>query len=185
VTPSISISTTPSITPSISISRTPSITPSISISRTPSVTPSISISRTPSVTPSISISKTPSISISKTPSVTPSTSVVAAQKYGYGDFVDVAGMIDCGGGGFDFGFFQRNDLIVTIYDSSCSGPQNATQTYTFTFGVDAVYGPDTKTVVVNSGTSGTTDNYLVENSCFGYYYYVQGLESVTPSITGC
>jgi hypothetical protein len=42
------------VTPSITVSRTPTATPSISISATPSVTPSISISLTPSVTPSSS-----------------------------------------------------------------------------------------------------------------------------------
>jgi hypothetical protein len=90
VTPSISISRTPSITPSISISATPSITPSISISRTPSITPSISISRTPSVTPSItstpsiSVSRTPSITPTRTPSVTPSPSpIVLGSTLGY------------------------------------------------------------------------------------------------------
>jgi hypothetical protein len=94
-------------------------------------------------------------------------------------------MIDCGGGGFDFGFVTQKDLIVTIYDSSCSTQQNATQTYTFTFSVDASYGSDTRTVVVSSGTSQTVDNYLAENSCFGYYYNITGLTSVSPSITSC
>jgi hypothetical protein len=89
ITPSISVSNTPSVsitrTPSISI--TPSIsvsnTPSISITATPtiSITPSISVSNTPSIsitatptisiTPSISVSATPSISVSPTPSTTP------------------------------------------------------------------------------------------------------------------
>jgi hypothetical protein len=91
ITPSISISKTPSvtpsrtpsisITPSISVSRTPSVTPSrtpsISISVTPSITPSISVSKTPSVTPSISISKTPSV----TPSITPSVSGISYSFY--------------------------------------------------------------------------------------------------------
>ena len=71
VTPSISVSRTPSV--SVTPSRTPSI--SVTPSRTPSNTPPASVSRTPSksVTPSISISKTPSISV--TPSVTPSISI--------------------------------------------------------------------------------------------------------------
>jgi len=74
ITPTLSISVTPSVTPSISItpsiSVTPSVTPSISV--TPSVTPSISV--TPSVTPSISVTPSVTPSISVTPSVTPSIS---------------------------------------------------------------------------------------------------------------
>ena len=76
ITPSISLSTTPSVTPSITLSNTPSvtpsvtITPSISLSTTPSVTPSITLSNTPSVTSSVTI--TPSITISNTSSATPS-----------------------------------------------------------------------------------------------------------------
>ena len=71
-TPSVSISpsATPSITPSISISvsNTPSVTPS----RTPSVTPS----RTPSVTPSISPnpSNTPTPTPTRSPNISPSPS---------------------------------------------------------------------------------------------------------------
>jgi hypothetical protein len=96
VTPSISISATPSVTPSISISKTPSVTPSISISATPSITPSISISKTPSVTPSISISKTPSV----TPSRTPSTSVpsVTTLQYSVTDYI--TGTITVNNNGF-------------------------------------------------------------------------------------
>ena len=78
LSPTPTISVTPSRTPSISV--TPSKTPSIlvtptatpSITPPPSNTPSITPSITPSQTPGISISPTPSITISATPSVTPS-----------------------------------------------------------------------------------------------------------------
>jgi hypothetical protein len=52
VSPTPSLSRTPTRTPSISISRTPSRTPSLSISRTPTRTPGVSPSRTPTRTPS-------------------------------------------------------------------------------------------------------------------------------------
>jgi len=86
VTPSISISNTPSI------SVTPSATPSISISRTPS------ISVTPSTTPSISISSTPSISVtpSITPSVTPAPCLLYDLSVNSGASADFS-YVDCNG----------------------------------------------------------------------------------------
>jgi hypothetical protein len=59
------------VTPSISITRTPSVTPSISVTPPISVTPSIAVTRTPSVsvTPSISITGTPSVT--RTPTKSP------------------------------------------------------------------------------------------------------------------
>lgn len=53
LTPTPTISITPSNTATISVTPSVSITPSTSISATPSITPSLSISNTPSVTPSI------------------------------------------------------------------------------------------------------------------------------------
>ena len=94
VTPSVTVSTTPSIsvTPSITVSATPSIsvTPSITVSSTPSisVTPSVTVTQTPSIsiTPSITVSTTPSISVTPSvsitgtpaPTVTPSVSTTPA-----------------------------------------------------------------------------------------------------------
>jgi hypothetical protein len=67
-TPSMSI--TPTVTPSLSISATPSVTPTVtpSLSISATISPSLSISATPS--PSLSISATPTI----TPTISPSTS---------------------------------------------------------------------------------------------------------------
>ena len=59
LTPTPTISYTPSVTPTISVTPSVSITPSISVSKTPSITPSLSVSHTPSVTPSL----TPTVTI--------------------------------------------------------------------------------------------------------------------------
>lgn len=88
ITPTPSISVTPSVTPTISVtpsvtptisgtpSMTPTVTPSASTPGTPSVTPTVTAtpSKTPSVTPSVTVSVTPS----KTPSPTPSPSASPA-----------------------------------------------------------------------------------------------------------
>lgn len=82
VTPTPTISVTPTLTPTPTttvtptLTRTPTPTPSVTatvtptVSITPSITPSISV--TPSITPTISVTPTLTPTISITPSVTPS-----------------------------------------------------------------------------------------------------------------
>lgn len=62
-----------------SISLSPSLSPSVSVSRSPSV----SVSASPSITPSSSISPSPSVSVSLSPSVSLSTSISPSPSTGY------------------------------------------------------------------------------------------------------
>ena len=75
--PPPSATRTSSVTPSKSVSNTPSQTPTSSI--TPSQTPSISLTSTQTPTSSITPSQTPSISLTSTTSITPSFSPVLMQ----------------------------------------------------------------------------------------------------------
>jgi len=74
-TMTVSPSITPSLSPTVTISVTPSVTPTISNSATP--TPTVSITSTNTPTPSITATSTPTVtpSTSNTPSITPSSSV--------------------------------------------------------------------------------------------------------------
>jgi hypothetical protein len=134
LSPTPTISVTPSKTPSISV--TPSKTPSVSISPTatpsitppPSNTPSITPSITPSQTPGISISPTPSITISATPSVTPSQASnalyigVKAQEYTSANAACLAYSTEAGFPYYIIGGESLGNGTVLYSDSTCFVP---------------------------------------------------------------
>jgi hypothetical protein len=98
---------------------------------------------------------------------TTSTTLAPVYKYTFQDNVVSSGSFDCGDG--FFGFYTTNEVVVTIYNSTCTTTQTSHPTYTFTlqqFGSDPTSYP---TIFVSNGSSTGTYSYVSQDSCSAYY----------------
>jgi hypothetical protein len=98
--------------------------------------------------------------------------------------LDSSGAEDCGGGGFDIGFYAFELITITLYNSACDTLVNADQDYTWT--LDASGGCAPTSLTVFTGNSSNSYLYLSQNDCFFYTcYHTRGNQTAGTPLTLC
>ncbi len=163
ITPTTTTTTTLSPTTTTTTTATPTTTTTTTL--TPTTTSTTTAS--PTTTTTTTLAPTTTSTTTAVPTTTSTTTAAPVYKYTFQDNVISSGSEDCGDG--FFGFYTTNEIVVTIYNSTCTTTQTSHPTYTFTleqFGSDPTSYP---TIFVPNGSSTGTYSYVSQNSCINYY----------------